>query len=139
MAKKGCRHIYNKIHCQTYKDKWNSDLDSQIDKFTRRRMFYICFKSVYNNDLVWLQYKTLHHILGTERIMFNMEITGSDLCPLCNSCSKILLHLFVNCNHVVKLWRDLEKGLKTAINIGYTFITNDIILGYLSIQFFRSN
>ena len=31
----------------------------------------------------------------------------------------------------MKLWRDLEKWLKTAINIGYTFTTNDIILGYL--------
>ena len=26
---------------------------------------------------------------------------------------------------------DLEKWLKTSINIGYTFTTNDIILGYL--------
>ena len=41
------------------------------------------------------------------------------------------MHLFVNCSHVVKLWRDLEKWEKTAINIGYTFTTNDIILGYL--------
>ena len=48
MAKKGCRHIYNKIYCPTfkskYKDKWNSDLDLQIDKFMWRRIFYICFK-----------------------------------------------------------------------------------------------
>ena len=135
MAKKGCRHIYNKIYCQTfeskYKDKWNSDLDLQIDKFTWKHIFYICFKSVYNNDLVWFQYKTLHRILGTQRMMFHMKFTGSDLCRLCNSCSETIMHLFVNCNHVAKLWRDLEKWLKTAINIDYTFTTNDIILGYL--------
>ena len=87
MAKKGCRHIYNKIYCQTfkskYKDKCNSDLELQIDKFTWRRIFYICFKSVYNNDLVWIQYKSLHRIPGTQRMMFNMKITGSDLCWLC--------------------------------------------------------
>ena len=96
-----------------------------------RRKFYICFKSVYNSDLVWLQYKTLHRILGTQRMMFHMKFTGSDLCRLCNSCSETIMHLFVNCNHVVKLWRDLEKWLKTAINIGYTITTNDIILDYL--------
>ena len=135
MAKIGCRHIYNKIYCQNfeskYKDKWNSDLDLQIDKFMCRRILYICFKSIYNHDLVGLQYQTLHCILGTQRMMSHMKITGSDLCRLCNSCSETIMHLFVNCNHVVKLWRDLEKWLKTAINIGYTFTTNDIILGYL--------
>ena len=136
MAKKGCRHIYNKIYCQTfeskYKDKGISDLDLQIDKFTWRRISYICFKPVYNNYLVWIQYKTLHCILGTQRIMmFHMKITGSNLCRLCNSCSETIMHLFVNCNHVVKLCRDLEKWLKIAINIGYTFTTKDIVLGYL--------
>ena len=121
-----------------YKGKWNSELDLQIDKFTWRHIFYICFKSVYNNDLVWLQYKTLHRILGTQRMMFNMKITGSDLCQLCNSYSETIMHLFVNCIHVVELWRDLRKWLKTAINIGYTFTTNDRILGYLLTSNFSS-
>ena len=61
-------------------------------------------------------------------MMFNKKIPSSDLC---NSHSETIMHLFVNCSHVVKLWRDLEKWLKTAINIGYTFTTNDIILAYL--------
>ena len=135
MAKKGCRNIYDQINCQNfetkYKDKWNLELDLQINKLTWKHIFHICFKSVYNDDLVWLQYKILHRILGTQRLMLNMKITDSDLCRLCNSCSETLLHLLVNCNHVVRLWRNLESWLKMALNMNFTFTSNDIILGYL--------
>ena len=60
-----------------------------------------------------------------------MKIADSDLCRLCNSCAESLLHLFVECRHVTKIWRELEEWLKAEINLIYIFTATSIILGDL--------
>ena len=61
-----------------------------------------------------------------------MNIVDNDNCNICCQYSETLHHLFITCNPIKQLWRDLEKWIKTKINSTITFEPSTIILGYLN-------
>ena len=78
-----------------------------------------------------VQYKILHRILGAPKQLFKMKISDSDYCRICNSNVETLIHLFVSCGPVKKLWHDLILCLCNSTSIQLNLRTKDIILGYL--------
>ena len=124
-----------------YQQKWGTDLGIVIDGYsnlgividdqTWKEAFTICFKSVNDHQIIWLQYKILHRILGTQKQLFKMKISDSDYCRICNSNVETLIHLFVSCGPVKKLWDDLIFWLCNSTSIQLNLQAKDIILGYL--------
>ena len=134
-SKSGCQDMYYKMIKQNfnvkYQQKWSTDLGIVIDDQTWKEAFTICFQSVSDHQIIWLQYKILHHILGTQKQLFKMKISDSDYCRICNSNVETLIHLFVTCGPVKKLWDDLVLWLCDSTSIQLNLQAKDIILGYL--------
>ena len=78
-----------------YQQKWNLDLDIFTDNFSWKKIYKICFKSLNDNNIIWLQYKILQRILGTKQQLFKMNLSNSEYCRICNSSPETLVHLFV--------------------------------------------
>ena len=60
-----------------------------------------------------------------------INLSNSEYCRICNSNTETLVHLFVSCKHVKKLWNDLKHWLNDVTGINLNFAAKDIILGYL--------
>ena len=50
--------------------KWNSDLNMEPDEISWGIRYRICFHSIEDNSLKWLQYRILHRILGVRDLLF---------------------------------------------------------------------
>ena len=116
---KGCKNIYNilnNVNCENkYRNQWNQDLNIIIDEKTWRRVFYLCFNTILDNKLVWLQYKLLYRILGTNKL-YQIGRSKDKVCRICKSDTETLVHLFVTCETVRQLWSDLNNWVGHSLN-----------------------
>ena len=60
----------------------------------RRQIYKICFKTLKDNYLIYLQYKIINKILGTRSLMHKMLITPDEYCSFCKEQEETLTHLF---------------------------------------------
>ena len=81
-----------------FKTKWNEVLGIEIEKYTWEQFLTVCFKIVQENELIWFQYRLIHRILGTQRLLYKMGIVQSELCLMCQSDTETLKHLFYDCS-----------------------------------------
>ena len=51
---------------------------------TWRHTFQICFKTVKDNDLIWLHLRVLYKILGTNDLLLKINKHGSGKCIFCD-------------------------------------------------------
>ena len=49
-----------------------------------QKCYLICFKTIQDNYLIWLQYRILNQILGIRNLKFKMGMTQDNVCKLCN-------------------------------------------------------
>ena len=134
---KGGRDFYNLLTKTNLpepkmKSKWNQDLNIIIDKFTWRNVYKICFKTVKDTRLIWLQYRILYRILGTRCYLYKLNIEEIETCRLCIDRLESIMHLFVNCTIAKTLWLALKKWIFNVINLNVDFTNCSIILGYLN-------
>ena len=61
--------------CEVHWDgKFNLALNAKIWHIIYR----MCFKTIYDNSVIWFQYKILFRILGTKDYLFKMKIVDSN-------------------------------------------------------------
>ena len=97
-------------------------------------LFYkICFKTVNDNYLIYLQYCIINRILGTRSLLHKMSITDNKFCSLCIEYEETLVHLFYDCNHVLNLWNTLYEWIYNVTHIRIIPDKNEIILGYTQV------
>ena len=70
LSNKGTRDFHNYVNrdmknTHSMKEKWNSDLNVQIDNQTWQNIFKVCFYTVNDNSLIWFQLRVIYRILGT--------------------------------------------------------------------------
>ena len=97
-----------------------------------KKIFKICFYTIFDNNLKWFQYRIIYRILGTLSLRKKMKNSESDQCRICNASVETQEHLFVHCFHTAKLWADIKiQGANTPIG---SISTNpiDILLGVWS-------
>ena len=58
------------------------------------------------------QFKIIHRILATNRLLFKMKISNYDLCTFCTSASESISHLFWDCTIIKNLWFRVFEELK---------------------------
>ena len=124
-SKPGSKWYYNHMVNQScnlaLKGKWSDDLKLNLNANTWDQIFTICFKIVTNNSLVWFQYKILHRILGTQKLLHQMGKSESDLCLSCHMTTETLMHLFCWCSKVEKIWQDLKEWIKEKTGVTIHF------------------
>ncbi len=133
-SKKGIKYINRVFNIKKtyYNIKWNTNLQTQIDEDTWKRTYKICFNTVHDNYLIWLQYRILNRILGIRSRLYKLNMINSPQCKLCNTNDEeTLTHLFYQCPEVKSLWKNIQEWIKNKLNIQINITMTDVILGYL--------
>ena len=132
--KSGAKPFYNILNEATcdmkFKTKWNEDLGIEIEKYTWEHFFTVCFKTVQENELIWFQYRLIHRILGTQRLLYKMGIVQSELCLLCQSDTETLKHLFYDCSISRQIWNDVKLWIASKTGFSLNLSPQEILLGY---------
>ena len=108
---------------------WEQPLNIEISKPVWSQIFKNCFKTVKNNDLIWLQYRILNRIVGTKDYLFKIKRTNDRKCSFCNKEFETIMHLFVSCEQVQNFWLELEKDILLNLDIKLGTTPYEIILG----------
>ena len=74
------------------------------------------FKTIYDNSVIWFQYRIIFGILGTKDYLFKMKIVDSNQCRLCGQNAETIQHLFSQCEIVENLWAEIKQWIKRKVN-----------------------
>ena len=100
--------------------KWKYLLNNSDIKWT---LVYIqTFKSTIDTRIRNFQYKYIMRIIPTNKYLFKMKISNTNLCDFCCMHVETIEHLFWECHHAQILWNRLShflysKGLYVRFNI----------------------
>ena len=111
------------------KDKWQVDLNIRVDDTAWKNIFNSCYKSLCNNTLVWFQIKVLYRVIGTRNYLYKLHLVDSSKCVYCGE-NETIVHMFVECENVKKIWHLLEEYIYKTIRIDVIFGKLDILFGY---------
>ena len=134
--KKGSKDFYKiqqtKVqHDNKFNLKWNADLGITLNNDNWKDIFKVCFKTIPHQNLIWLQYRILHRILGTTYLRHKMGKIESATCNKCLSNHQTILHLFTQCPIYTPLWQSLQTWINTNTTLNITLDPTTIIVGYL--------
>ena len=101
----------------------------------KKIIYKICFKTLQDNYLVWLQYKILNRILGVKKLLYGMRISQDDNCRLCNDEKETIIHLFCRCPIVQSLWENLSNWILNKLEIRIDIDNPTQILGCFQMNF----
>ena len=135
LNKKGncCKTIYRTLNSDTKvysNEKWNRDLNINIDNNSWKLIYRICFNTLNENKLVWLQYRILTRCIGVKKLLKKINIMENDLCRLCNKEEETILHLFAECVVSKQIWNNLQTWIKNVLKINISFTQYSVIMGY---------
>jgi len=92
--------------------KWIYDLLTYSpDKIDWSKSYSLPFLCTRESKLRIFQFKLLHRRISTNRYLFKIGLSPSELCSFCNNSSETLLHLFWECPQVKTFWNDVKKWL----------------------------
>ena len=103
---------YNDNVIKEIKEKWERNLNEEIDYNVIENAFKEIPKMNENAYQKYLQFKLLHLRTATNEKLFKMNIKNTNICPLCKSHIESINHVFLECNFVIILWNDIEKWIK---------------------------
>ena len=133
--KSGAKDIYrilrNKDSLNYSNKKWEDNLQIQISTQDWKDIFKICYYTLKDNYLIWMQYKIINRILGNRYYLHKLKILNSPNCIYCKLHQETLLHLLYECEEVRSLWVWLSKWINEKLKIAITFNVKMIILGYM--------
>ena len=137
-SKKGSKDFYsilnnkspeNLVHQYTH---WEKALHTNISKDKWKHVFRVCFKTINNNDIIWMQYRVLYRLLGTNDYLFKIKRHVDGVCNFCKEQNETILHLLVECGNVKKFWCDIITLFSAKLGINLPINASNIILGDLS-------
>ena len=130
---KGSKEFYNILHenqeIKTH-NKWDEILNTNITTPEWVQIYKICFKTLKDNYLVYLQYKIINQILGTRSLLFKMSITNDKHCSFCKEKAETISHLFFDCNQVALMWQVLYDWIYNKTSNRIIPEKKSILLGY---------
>ena len=107
--------------------KWSEQLT--IDENDWVTFYTSCFTLTKEAKLQAFQFKILHHILATNRVLFKMGISNTDRCCFCSFNRETTLHLLYECHIVKTYWLQLKEWLAKNFNLTMLINPEFIILG----------
>ena len=122
----------------SFKTAWNNELNINIDEDTWQKAFKICFKLIQDNGLIWFQYRILHRILGTQKLLSKIGKTSTPKCLLCKSHPESIIHLFSLCPCTINFWDRVKVWIESRTGITLNLGPLEHILGYQQTDNFLS-
>ena len=102
-SKKACKDFYNVLtESESPKDlvhmkTWENLLQINIELKEWKNIHQTCFKTILDNQIIWLPYRILHNILGTKALLYKMKKAENNLCRFCNNKPESITDVFVDC------------------------------------------
>ena len=137
-SKKGSKDFYNILNRKCTDNlipqytNWEKNLHISLSKEKLKLIFRTCFKTVKNNDMIWMQYRVLYRILGTNDYLFKIKKHVDGICNFCYQSKETILHLLVECENVNRFWCDIKVLIKNKLRIDLPIDPPTVILGDLS-------
>lgn len=137
---KGAKQIYNIFIRNTdlpaCQEKWCNVFE--IDKSEWRYIHSWIFTTCSDTYLQWLQLRIVHRILGTNDMLYKMNITTSERCTFCKIEKETLIHLFWECTYSKFLIIELTSLIKDY-DVNFYVNCKTFLLGYPSKMFCQYN
>ena len=103
------------FHISTYRMKYFYELPFRTTIYTKLRSF---------------QFKVIHNILYTNEKLHKIGYSDTSSCTFCKKNTQTLLHLFVECENIRPLWKQITDELLQPYGIK-RLSNKDILLGIL--------
>jgi exonuclease III len=104
----GAKRMYDVLNASnsimSVKEKWASKIQITVSDEEWEKLFLMPFKINKEARLQWFQYRIVHRIIGTNYLLYKMNISNSPLCTFCNNRDETIEHLFWYCpatKHVI--------------------------------------
>ena len=132
--KKPSRHIYKTfikdVQCDVKsKTKWNNELASNIDEQKWQSIFSLPNNITQDAALRIFQYKILHRILPTNKLLTIYGMRDNANCEFCTTVEETLIHMFHTCPTILTLWYEIAEWLAPEIDIYHYINSENILLG----------
>ena len=119
---------------EDYQRKWSNVLSKELSHAEWKKIFTICFNLIKDNDLVWLQYRIIHKILGTRSLLFKMSKTETNLCRNCGLSEETIEHLFFHCAKVKEFLLNVDRWIEPLTGITCRFTIQEVLLGIIQVS-----
>ena len=116
-----------------YKQKWNDELNLNLNTLAWKNIYKICFSSIKDNFLIWFQYKIIHRLTGTNLKLYKMKKSDTSVCGLCQEYDETFLHLFIQCPKSIEFWRCLKNWIYEKLNKVIAYTPQCILFGTLEL------
>ena len=138
-SNKGTRDFYNILCSSKYKVEtpivysfWEQALKLKLSGEMWKHIYRVCFNSIKDNTIIWLQYRILNRILGTNEYLYKIKKQENSLCSICKHFPETILHLFTECDKVKQFWSSLELVVKMKLNLCLKTDPPSIIFGNIN-------
>lgn len=125
------QHIYKMyLHrlskVPTAREKWSCSF-KDLTKKDWDRFFKIPYYTVLDAKLQYFQFKFLHRIIATNKLLALMGINDTEVCSFCNRETENIEHLFWDCNFTGSFILDVENRF---LKQQFFFSKQNIFFGY---------
>ena len=110
---------------QRYNETYNTE-NFQLDW---EKIYSLSFQTTLDTKLREFQYKVLHRICYTNKMLSKFRIVDSPLCYFCNEELETLEHFFFYCERVRIFWNEVNNILQSQKLISIPFDVKDIFFG----------
>lgn len=111
LSKANTKQIYTRIK-STHRVEKVIKLKKYVDtELNIKDIFEICHCMVKEIKTREIQFRFLHDIIANSYWLKIWKLKEDDICIFCNDASETILHLFWECNHIDKFWKELNRWL----------------------------
>ena len=106
--------------------KWNNIFENQVLEWNK--IYTNVISATIDIKLRAFQYKFLHRVTPTNKLLFKQKLTDSNLCNFCSMHIETLQHLFWECMTVQTFWTNLKNKCNN-LNINIKIDLKSICFG----------
>ena len=83
-------------------------IEHDFDMQERKNIYSLPFLVTKEVRLSVFQYKTVHSIMYTNKILHKMKKKDNPYCPFCTGVERTITHLFFSCSVAVSFWTEFS-------------------------------
>uniref|UniRef100_A0A3B4X6N3 Reverse transcriptase domain-containing protein n=1 Tax=Seriola lalandi dorsalis TaxID=1841481 RepID=A0A3B4X6N3_SERLL len=126
----------NKANINLIKEKWEKDLEIQIEDDHWSSLLTDAHKRFINTRYRICNFKTIHRVYYTPEKISRFKGSTSSFCKRCKTEIGNLLHMFWTCPQLEQWWKDIEHTLKKVLKMELSLSPLIVLLGdYSTLRF----
>ena len=131
---KGCKQQYNtfinalKVNFKCI-EKWNNLLNINVTESDWKIVCNFNWKCTQEVKLRWFQFRLLNRILCTNLLLVKIGKSDNPKCTFCNKVNESIVHLFWECEFIVKYWYDFQNWINNNLNTNISLKKETILFG----------